>query len=119
MTPKPQANRTIEELDNKIDDLLLQFAKGYGALTVTFSGKIGDDTKVFQMPYNTLRKAIKLLVSDESKAITQAMLDMVGEDEKPDMRLGQNAYIYSGAVQYRNELRATQRKALKKNMGLK
>ncbi len=86
-------NKTIDELDNKIDDLLLQFTKGYGALTVTFSGKIGDDTKVFQIPYNMLRKAIKLLVSDESQAITQAMLDALPEKSSLDKHRKPNRQI--------------------------
>ena len=77
-TPKPQGN-TLDEIDNKIDDLLLQFTKGYGALTVTFSGNLGDNARVFQLPYNVLREAIKLLVLDERQVtetlITEARID--------------------------------------------
>ena len=71
-TPKPQGN-TLDEIDNKIDDLLLQFTKGYGALTVTFSGNLGDNARVFQLPYNVLREAIKLLVLDE-RQVTEALI---------------------------------------------
>ena len=80
MTPTNK-NKTIDEIDNKIDDLLLQFTKGYGALTVTFSGNIGDNARVFQLPYNVLREAIKLLVLDERQVtetlITEARIDEV------------------------------------------
>jgi len=78
-TPKPQGN-TLDEIDNKIDDLLLQFTKGYGALTVTFSGNLGDNARVFQLPYNVLREAIKLLVLDE-RQVTETLISEARIDE--------------------------------------
>jgi len=101
MTPKRQASKTIDEILTK-------------AFNDFYDYIIEKDIVKVAHEYSE-----KTVYKEAHQAITQAMLDMVGEDEKPDMRLGQNAYIYSGAVQYRNELRATQRKALKKNMGLK
>ena len=54
-------------IDNRIDDLLLQFTKNCGAISVTFTGDAGDESRIFQMPYSTLKIAIKQLISESQQ----------------------------------------------------
>lgn len=54
------------ELEKQIDEFLLQYlAYGHKTLTVTFSGEVGDDTKVFQTPYHTFRQALIYLIDKQ------------------------------------------------------
>lgn len=64
----------------ELKELLLQFiAYGHEPITVTFSGELGDDTKVFQMPFNTMLKAIEKWNDD---LITQTKQELLKEVEK-------------------------------------
>jgi hypothetical protein len=60
---------------NKVDQFLLQFLVGYDPITMTFSGKLGDDTNVFQMPYNTFRKALAEVINNEKIAELESIHD--------------------------------------------
>lgn len=40
------------------------------------------------------------------KQLHDEIIDLIGSDEKPDVQLGTNSYVYSGAAEARNELKA-------------
>lgn len=76
----PDLNKT---LDSQIDDLFLPYLKGHKVLTVTFSGELGDDTKVFQMPYSMFKKATKHLIQTVGEGLIPEKKNIVVLTEPP------------------------------------
>lgn len=74
----------------ELKELLLQFiAHGHEPITVTFSGELGDDTKVFQMPFNIMLKVIEswhdTILTQTKQETIQACIDALPE-KLPDSR---------------------------------
>lgn len=102
---EPMTKQSIEQILDKFteetEDLWEQFMEG--------DNPVPDPDK-YKDFYDRAKKEAKT-------AIGQLMLDIVGEDEKPDMWIGANRYAYSNKVETRNNLRAELRHKIKQEFG--
>jgi hypothetical protein len=101
MTTEDKTQEDPYTLEMRIEDMLMR-----------------HDNPVLPLPKRGLLRDIVIIVEDNRKTQAKRLLDAIEErviqmNEKPDVQLAPNAFIYSGECEARNNLRTKQREILK------